>query len=219
MNPKLNHCFIHGPHALVCLLITLIATPCLAQEKDTWQKWYVGMSTGIGWLQDSRNGIEPDYKARYALAVYAGARPTQWMRIGVNFSGWTIEPYGNFDRNPEKGIGISNNSLQVQLIPFRTAGMFINTCLGFAKYINHHPDEFFASGKGCIVGIGYEKEWIKTVSLSFTANYAAGKFDDVKINDYSSTNHHYRVFEIRIGAAYIGKSSGTRHRQIPPGQL
>ena len=186
-------------HIRLLIFYFIFTTICytLSAQKDTARKhFYAGIETGISCLSLSHNSIDEKRSARYALGFYGGYSPAKALKLGVNLNGYIIEPYGNFSKNPEKGISISNIQGQVQIIPFKQTTVFINLLGGWSSYINHHPDGYNSGGIAGKAGIGYEHGFAKRLIFSIIINYSVGKFNAVKYPGISINNQHYHAFEL-----------------------
>jgi hypothetical protein len=187
---------------LIIFLTVIIEIPSYSQERQKRKLFYIGFDMGTGLLKLSRNDNSSDRTARFGLALYGGITPVRWLRAGILVNGWTIESYGNFYENPDKGISISNTYGQIQLYPFKKYAFYINGAAGRTKYINMHPYEYNTTGFGYLTGLGYEYKLANRVYISLTCNYGAGSFDDVVYPPTVVRNQHYNVWEIMLGIRY-----------------
>jgi hypothetical protein len=121
------------------------------------KKFYVGMETGIGLLKLSRNNLSSGQNSCFSLGFNGGVIPFKWLRTGISLNGWLLESYGNFYKDPSKGISISNFFGEIQAFPFQRTNLFAKLSGGFSKYINMHWDESNAKGFGARAGVGYER--------------------------------------------------------------
>ena len=167
------------------------------------KKFYVGMEIGAGELMLSRNDVPANRTTRFALGFYGGYAPFRWLRAGINLNGWLIEPYWNFNSNPENGISISNIYGQVQIFPFRKSNLFVSFKAGKSDYINMHRNEYYAYGSGSKAGLGYEHEVAPNLGLTLVVNYGWGSFGDVYyVGATPVTHQHYNVIEFLLGITY-----------------
>jgi hypothetical protein len=196
-----------GCHKLIVLAIflqfnTFFSFLAFAQRDSAERKFYVGIDAGTGLPELSANGVTTERTAKFAFGLYGGYIPLKWLRTGIALNGWLIEPFGNFNTNPENGISISNVYAQVQLFPFEKCNLFANLSGGYTEYINHHPEEFNANGTGALIGLGYEKNLNKRLKASLLINYGLGTFKDVQNVAGSVTNQHYNVLEFLLGITW-----------------
>lgn len=171
-----------------------------AQDHSERKKFYVGMELGIGLLTLSRNNLSADQSSRFAMGFYGGYSPFSGLRIGLNFSGWLIEPGSTID--PTEGISIGNTYGQIELSPFKKLNhLFLNLEGGISNYRNNHLDGYTARGTGTKFGLGYEYDAAKHLGLSLTVNYCTGHFDDV-LYPPPTINQHYNAVEVLLGITY-----------------
>ena len=187
---------------LLISLILFLHSKSAAQKYPDQKKFYVGMEMGSGWLKFSQNNNPADYTARFALGFYGGYQPVQWLRVGFNVSGWLIEPFGNFYDDPVKGISISNDNIQLVLLPFKERRLLISLQGGRVVYTNHHPGNYNATGTGIKAGLGYEIKIKDHLVLPISINYGKGKFKDVRYLGISYINQNYDVVELLMGITY-----------------
>lgn len=180
----------------------LIPSVVSAQSDSTYRKFYVGVNMGTGLLQLSKNDLTSDRNARYALGFCGGYIPFKWLWVGFDLNGWLIEPYGNFYKDPAKGISISNFYGEFKLFPFKAPRVFANIAGGFSNYINHHPDGSNANGRGALLGFGYKMDLTKRLELFFIVNYGFGRFNDVNNLAAHAYNQHYDVIGFLLGASF-----------------
>lgn len=186
---------------VIYTLIQFLPVSLKAQEDPHRKKFYVGMDMGAGWLTYSQNNQPDNYTARYALALYGGYQPFQWLRIGINVNGWLIEPFGNFYDEPEKGVSISNTNGEILFLPLKQ-NLFFRLQGGHSTYTNHHPGNYNASGTNLKVGIGYEltlaSHWVLPISIQ----YGTGKFKDVNYPGIAVVNQNFDVIELLVGITF-----------------
>lgn len=183
-------------------VILLLPQLAMAQKDPEWKKFYAGMDMGAGWLKLSQNNERADVTARYALTLYGGYQPFRWLRVGVNFSGWLIEPFGNFYDDPDNGISVSNDNVQLMLLPFEHHRLSINLQGGRATYTNHHRGHYNATGAGIKAGLGYEIKIMPHLVIPITINYGTGDFKDVRYPGIAVVNQNYDVVELLVGITY-----------------
>lgn len=178
-------------------------------EKVKRKKFFVGMETGVGSLNLSKNNLIEPPTARFALGFNGGYIPFERLRIGINLGGWLIEPYSGVYINPvfvnfrgEKGESIYNSQIFAEVFPIKGMGLFLNLQGGFSKYINNRPDGYKSKGSGAKAGLGYEYVLGKNLGLSLVINYGFGRFRDVTFPGISVLNQRYDVVEIMVRIKY-----------------
>jgi hypothetical protein len=190
---------------ILMALFLQLCSACLyhvAAQTPTRKKFYVGLEMGAGFLRHSQNYLPVEQQTCYVLGFYGGYSPFHWLRTGINLNGWLLEPFGDFN-SPEKGISISNTSIQLQLFPIKKVNGFVNLQGGTAQYTNHHPDQYNAKGTGLKIGIGYEYDLAKRTGLTLIVNYAWGRFNDVRYPpDILVTHQQYSAVDIVLGIVY-----------------
>lgn len=188
--------------AVILFLLSYFTLTAQAQSNVVRSKFYAGMDAGIGLLNLARNDLPSQRSNTFALGFYGGFMPFKWLRTGININGWLLESYGDFYRDPEKGISISNTYLQIQAFPFKSFDLYLNFEGGFSNYINMHPNEYHAKGTGLLTGLGYERRLAGNVGISLMINHGSGQFNDVNYPGISVKNQHYNITEFLIGITY-----------------
>jgi len=182
-------------------LLMLFSASGIAQDIHAHKKFYTGLEMGTGWLHLSKNDVPANRTARYSLGFYGGYTPFRWLRVGINASGWLIEPFV-YLRNSTEGVSVSNTNLQVVVFPCQKVNLFLNIQGGIATYTSKHFGEYNARGECAKAGVGYEYGISGNFGLSMTVNYGFGRLNDVKSPGISVVNQHYDVVEILIGVTY-----------------
>ncbi len=185
---------------LAVMLFLLPSFTLTAQPSNyiTRSKFYVGMNAGAGLLNLSMN-TQSQQKYPFALDFYGGIMPFRWLRTGISIGGWLIEPYGDYEDNPWKGISIENIYAQIQVFPFDSFDLFLNFAGGFSNYLNMHPGAYNAQGTGFLSGLGYERRLFGKMGISLMINYGFGSFNDLNYTGISVNNQHYGITEFIIG--------------------
>jgi hypothetical protein len=183
-----------------CFLLFLSLVSA-AQHNSSHPKFYMGMELGAGGLQLTRNSFVEDRNVRFALGLNMGYRPFHWLCLGINASGWLIEAF-EYSFNPDRGISISNIYGQLKIYPIKKYNVYANLQGGWTKYINYHPDEYFAKGMGGKVDLGYDLSLWKLGGVSIAVNYGYGKFDDSIYPVNSIVKQQYDVVELLVGIEY-----------------
>jgi hypothetical protein len=189
---------------MIGLLLVLGSNSTLAQEEQSFKKFYAGLEMGAGWLDLTSNQLNEGRTARFALGLYGGYKPNRWLRIGINLNGWLIQPYNQFYffYFGDEGISISNIYGQIQAFPIKKLPFFLNFQGGSSKYVNLNPDGHNAKGMGGKLGIGYDFPTFENLGFSLNANWGFGSFGDFKSQNISITDQKYNVFEILLGFSF-----------------
>ncbi len=161
----------------------------------------MGMDAGVGLLNLSMND-QSQHRNPFALDFYGGIMPLRWLRTGISIGGWLLEPYGDYETDPSKGISIENIYAQIQVFPFDSFDLFLNFAGGFSNYINMHPGAYNAQGTGLLAGLGYERRLLGKMGISLMVNYGIGSFNDLKYTGISMKNQHYEITEFLIGLTW-----------------
>lgn len=187
---------------LIFQITTYFSFTAFGQSNSVKEKFYVGIEGGLGLLKLSRNDLSSERNSCFSLGFNGGIIPFHWLRTGISMNGYLIESFGDFYKNTEKGISISNFYGPAEIFPFKKTNLYLNVSGGFSHYTNMHPDEFATNGTGAIIGIGHEQKLSKRVGVSFEINYGFGRLNDVKNIVATVKNQHYDITEFMIGFTY-----------------
>jgi len=170
-------------------------------DSNTFKKgFYVGAEMGVGWLQLSSDIQDGSRDGRFIMGFYGGYRPLYLFRAGIKIDGYLIEAGDN--SHPEKGIGISNTSFQIQVFPFKTIALFSNFQYGWSTYENMHIHGHNANGTSQKIGLGYEYDLNRHFALSAITNYGFGKFNDVNDVLVSVHDQKYDSWDVTLCLTY-----------------
>lgn len=188
-----------------CMILShsLQSQQAFSEKKPSGRKWfYIGTEWGAGYLKYSRGNDSSHVGTKVAMDLHAGIRPAPFLKTGILANGWTIESYGSFNTNPDKGISVSNIYGYLAVRPFSHIPVWLQGMAGRTKYVNMHPGEYFARGFGYLFGANWEQplDKKKRVFLSSSCNYGAGKLKELDVfpNEIKRT-HRYTVVELKTG--------------------
>jgi hypothetical protein len=101
--------------------LSQIGSEAFAEEKFERSGFWGGLNIGIGFVQQSFEGASEDGD-HFFLGFEGGYTLNPHFLIGVELSGWLIEP-GNLN-DPSKGEGIMQAFLITRYYPSSTMGLF-----------------------------------------------------------------------------------------------
>jgi hypothetical protein len=184
---------------LLPVLMTLLLRPLLAGEN----KFYAGMNSGMGGVSFSPEVPSPGANPRFALGWKAGVIAFPWLRVGAALGGWLFEPYGNFSKDPSKGVSISNAYLEAMVFPLRQKHFFLALSCGSSVYVNHHPDGINAHGMGMLGGAGYERQVWKSLHAFIQASAGYGHLNFPPFTERPSSYSRYKAAEVTLGINFL----------------
>jgi hypothetical protein len=174
-----------------------------SNKKPSGKKWfYIGTEWGAGYLNYSRGNDSSYVGTKVAMDLHAGIRPAPFLKTGILVNGWTIESYGSFNTNPDKGISVSNIYGYAAVKPFSQIPVWLQGMAGRTKYVNMHPGEYFARGFGYLFGANWEQplDKKKRAFLSSSCNYGGGKLKELSVSSADiQRTHRYSVVELKVG--------------------
>jgi opacity protein-like surface antigen len=160
--------------ALLCC--SLIIPGALAEEKFERSGFWGGLNIGIGFVQQSFEGASEDGNHFY-LGFEGGYTLNPHFLIGVELSGWLIEP-GNLN-DPSKGEGIMQAFLITRYYPSTTMGLFAKVGGGYVDHWSNHPGEPSSKNRrGLTFGGGYDFPINKNLAITPFINYSFWEMDD-----------------------------------------
>lgn len=172
-----------------------------AQEISTKEIFYAGTELGSAWLSMAENNSAAKRNARFKLGFYAGISPIKRIRLGINLNGYLIEPYDLYA--PDKGISISNNHFQLQLLPFKNWPIILNLQGGQSKYINHEPTGINRKGFSGRAGIGYTFFRNKSLQIISGINLGWGQFRNKAYPGIPAVSQRFNTIDLTVGFSYV----------------
>jgi len=104
---------------LIFQIISYLTFTAFGQSNSVKRKFYAGVDDSLGLLKLSRNGVASERNSCFSLGFNGGFIPFNWLRTGISLNGYLIESFGNFYKDPEKGISISNIYGQAEIFPLK----------------------------------------------------------------------------------------------------
>lgn len=155
---------------------SIIIPRALAEEKFERSGFWGGVDFGVGFVQQSSEGAEEDGNHFY-LGFEGGYTLNPHFLIGVEFSGWLLEP-GDLN-DPSKGEGIMQAFLIARYYPSNTMGLFAKVGGGYVDQWSNHPGEpSKKNGHGLTLGGGYDFPINKNLAVTPFLNYSFWETDD-----------------------------------------
>jgi hypothetical protein len=159
---------------LLCCSIDI--PDALAEENIERSGFWGGVDIGVGFVQNSSEGVEEDGDHFY-LGFEGGYTLNSHILIGVELSGWLLESSDLNDAS--EGEGIMQAFLITRYYPSSTMGLFAKVGGGYLRYWNNRPGEpSNRNGWGLTLGGGYDFPINENFAISPFLNYSFGKADD-----------------------------------------
>ena len=172
----------------------------VAADRYTRGGFWAGWQGGHGSLHRSSSESPSSKTDCFTMAFKLGYTPVPPVRLGIELGGWLVEA-GNLN-NPEKGEGLAQYNLILQVYPRFVDRLYLRAGGGPAVYWNNHPLQFGSSGWGGTLGAGYEIPVERKVSVTPEFHYSEGTLADVNNPIVKSTHRRYHAVTISLGFTY-----------------
>lgn len=139
--------------------------------------WF-GADLGAGQLQRSEPGVS-ETKVRFYASIEGGFAVTPQLLVGVEASGWLIEPGDLYD--PTKGRAISPVFVVTRIYPSKFSTIHIRLGGGYLSAWDNSPDGVCRSGTGWEAGVGYDVRLGGRHHLTPFVLYTGGRMDDLDV--------------------------------------
>jgi hypothetical protein len=152
----------------LALLLSISATPALAQHPQTREGFWFSGGLGYGSLGCDGCGDRTGGSSGY---LRVGGTLNPHLLLGVETDGWY---------KSESGTTLTQGNLMgaAYWYPTVTSGLFLKGGVGYARL---SADSFYGAGStsgwGAIVGLGYDIRVGGNTSITPTANWFNGSFD------------------------------------------
>ena len=178
------------------LVAILVGPPARAQDEPQRKGFWFGAELGYGslCLESSR---ESGRDGRFALALKAGWTVGPRFLLGAQANGWLLE--GSNVNDPSEGANLGTFLMITQIYPSRHHGFFVKAGAGYSRLSDNRPTEHGSSGRGAIVGVGYDVPISKRWALTPIVNYNWGQLDDVPVVVPPIFDREYRAVDLMIG--------------------
>ena len=163
----------------VAVVIFFTTPAAFAEERNIRRGFWGGIDVGAGYLMQSFDEEDDEEDIHFYIAFKGGYTINPHFLIGLELSGWTIEPTDPYD--PTEGEAIMQIFFISQLYPKKESGLFAKVGGGYVdKWRNNQYGKTTRKeGWGLVVGGGYDFYINEKVAVSPFANFSYGQAEDL----------------------------------------
>ena len=167
--------------AVVAILILLAGAAASAQDPTRRHGFRVGAGAGYGIAKASCDSCASEPRSGGVTSfVTAGITLGSSVWLGGTLDGWTRRSHGATET-------MANLAASVSYYPLASPGFFVTGGLGVSRYRANTSPGATGSGWGLLLGVGYDLDVSRRVSLSPVARYVYGNVGNINIGGGGGT--------------------------------